>query len=267
MSDTAPAGLEFLGEAGEILFSNSVGTALLAFIDDTGHETFADPQFPVFGLGGCAVLSGEYDKTLRTPWRTFKAQYCGGVEVRLHAAEFAAAFPQAVAPLASFFRSAQFFRFAVTATSRTQLLSTEIVGHGPGRSAPVYEQVTIVLRLRLKEIIENSGQRIDELVIIQEASERGDRLADRYFRDFVVAPPYQHLPVHLLRGTKALGEPGLEVADFIAHTAGAQARRRLEGAGWGRDFDSVFRTPARRLTSYLHLDSVKRMMKDDDAGA
>lgn len=28
---------------------------LLFFIDETGHETFADKNYPVFGLGGCAI--------------------------------------------------------------------------------------------------------------------------------------------------------------------------------------------------------------------
>ena len=30
---------------------------LLFFIDETGHETFADKNYPVFGLGGCAINS------------------------------------------------------------------------------------------------------------------------------------------------------------------------------------------------------------------
>ena len=30
---------------------------LLFFIDETGHETLADKNDPVFGLGGCAINS------------------------------------------------------------------------------------------------------------------------------------------------------------------------------------------------------------------
>lgn len=32
---------------------------LLFFIDETGHETFADKNYPVFGLGGCAINSSS----------------------------------------------------------------------------------------------------------------------------------------------------------------------------------------------------------------
>jgi uncharacterized protein DUF3800 len=35
---------------------------LLFFIDETGHETFADKNYPVFGLGGCAINSCVYQK-------------------------------------------------------------------------------------------------------------------------------------------------------------------------------------------------------------
>jgi hypothetical protein len=32
---------------------------LLFFIDQTDHETFADKNYPVFGLGGCAINSSS----------------------------------------------------------------------------------------------------------------------------------------------------------------------------------------------------------------
>jgi hypothetical protein len=27
----------------------------MVFVDDTGHEEFADPNYPVFGFGGCTI--------------------------------------------------------------------------------------------------------------------------------------------------------------------------------------------------------------------
>ena len=36
---------------------------------DTGQEKFADPKFPVFGMGGCAILAAAIDQNLRQPWR------------------------------------------------------------------------------------------------------------------------------------------------------------------------------------------------------
>jgi hypothetical protein len=37
------------------------------FSDETGHEDFADPNYPVFGIGGCAVLAAAIDQNLRIP--------------------------------------------------------------------------------------------------------------------------------------------------------------------------------------------------------
>jgi hypothetical protein len=33
-------------------------SGLLFFIDETGQETFADKNYPVFGLGGCELIGG-----------------------------------------------------------------------------------------------------------------------------------------------------------------------------------------------------------------
>jgi hypothetical protein len=47
-----------------------VGPAcLLFFVDETGHETFADAQYPAFGLGGCAIISSNAAGTVGQPWR------------------------------------------------------------------------------------------------------------------------------------------------------------------------------------------------------
>ena len=51
---------------------------LMFFVDETGHESFADPDYPVFGLGGCAVLAGNIDHLLRAPWRAMKDHHFGG---------------------------------------------------------------------------------------------------------------------------------------------------------------------------------------------
>ena len=46
---------------------------LLFFIDETGHETFADKNYPVFGLGGCAINSSSAAAVIAEPWRAMKA--------------------------------------------------------------------------------------------------------------------------------------------------------------------------------------------------
>ena len=41
----------------------------LFFVDETGHETFADARYPVFGIGGCAILSSVADIEINEPLR------------------------------------------------------------------------------------------------------------------------------------------------------------------------------------------------------
>jgi hypothetical protein len=61
------------------------GACLLFFTDETGHETFADPNYPVFGLGGCAIISSAAEAFIRQLWRAMKAAHFGGADVPLHA--------------------------------------------------------------------------------------------------------------------------------------------------------------------------------------
>jgi hypothetical protein len=37
---------------------------LMFFAYETGHEDFADPNYRVFGIGGCAVLAAAIDQNL-----------------------------------------------------------------------------------------------------------------------------------------------------------------------------------------------------------
>jgi hypothetical protein len=60
---------------------------LLFFIDETSHETFADKNYPVFGLDGCATNSSSAAAVIAEPWRAMKAAHFGGEDITLHANE------------------------------------------------------------------------------------------------------------------------------------------------------------------------------------
>ncbi len=67
---------------------------LVFFVDETGHETFADPNFPVYGFGGCAALATKMDIEIRNPWRTMKDRHFGGAESPLHAGDIGQLSPE-----------------------------------------------------------------------------------------------------------------------------------------------------------------------------
>jgi hypothetical protein len=83
---------------------------LLFFIDETGHETFADKNYPVFGLGGCAINSSSAAAVIAEPWRAMKAAHFGGEDVPLHANELRKPTTEQLDALSKFFHEQQFAR-------------------------------------------------------------------------------------------------------------------------------------------------------------
>ena len=78
---------------------------LLFFINETGHETFADKNYPVFGLGGCAINSSSAAAVIAEPWRAMKAAHFGGEDVPLHANELRNPTTEQLDALSKFFAS------------------------------------------------------------------------------------------------------------------------------------------------------------------
>jgi cyanophycinase-like exopeptidase len=57
---------------------------------------------------------------------------------------------------------------------------------------------------------------------------------------------------------KSAKEPALEVADFIIHTAGGQARQKIGDGKLRKDFQAIFRSMGPKLTSLIDIDDVHR---------
>jgi hypothetical protein len=139
---------------------------LTFFSDETGHEDFADRNYPVFGIGGCAVLAPAIEQNLRIPWRTMKERYFGGADLPLHAANFRNPTPEQVQAIADFFRNQEIGRFAVTMTASTKL---------PDGLKPI-QIMPGALRRRWEELTPRFVPLPVETAFIHEASDRGDEL-------------------------------------------------------------------------------------------
>ncbi|MBI1779716.1 MAG: DUF3800 domain-containing protein [Proteobacteria bacterium] len=204
---------------------------LMFFVDETGHESFADPNYPVFGLGGCAIMAGAIAAYLRTPWRALKEEYFGGADVRLHASDMRTASQAQLSAIGEFFRRQEFGRFAVTMTGGTQLPANRIA----------YEIMPGAIRKRCAELASRCQPTLIEVAFIHEESKRGDRFVKRYFGPTFVKVNGQTVKVHQGFMSKARGDEAMEVADFIVNAAGRRALSwSLGDMRPRRDFDAVF---------------------------
>jgi hypothetical protein len=215
------------------------------FTDETGHEDFADPNYPVFGLGGCALLAAAIEQNLRQPWRRMKELYFGGADDALHAADLRSPNEDQLKALGEFFSRQPFGRFAVTMTAETDLPAGISALHlMPG-----------LLRRRWQQLTPRFVPLPVEVAFIHEASQRGDALLERYFGESTVVIDGKRVQAH--HGIMPKGDEALEVADFIVQAAGGQARHGLKpGSRPRRDFELIFRSNP-LWSSFIGVDSAQ----------
>lgn len=98
-----------------------------------------------------------------------------------------------------------------------------------------------------------------EMHVVFESSSRTDRLIEEAFADFNIEENGKAIPVECYFMPKAVNHPGLEVADFVMHAVGRQARRRVEGReGFAPDFAAVFHNQDPKRVSFMEVDRVER---------
>lgn len=208
---------------------------LVVFVDETGNEDYSDANNPTFGRGGIAVRGGEeYETLIKKPWRKLKRDKLGGAAKSFHATEFEQSRPtKAQITGISRFLQRHFWRFAVMSDAGTTL-PPGVDGHR------AISLVTIKFITRM--VATHYG--INTVALVFEASERGNELVKRDF-DLVTMDLINRsggrVEVEGVFMEKKFNEPGLEVADLVAHTAGRQRRHQLAGrAGVAKDFEQMY---------------------------
>jgi hypothetical protein len=226
---------------------------LAVFVDDTGHEALI-PGHPVYGLGGCAALGRDFDRIIRLPWREIRRRVTGSPDTPLHANSFAGfATPENIAAVAEFFRVQPFARFGAIISTETSL--ADELGPVP--------TIAKVLQARIADIARWTA--FDSLAVIFESSQRADRLIEGAFQGFALEEGGAPIPVECYFMRKQHGAPALQVADFVMHAVGRQARQNLKKRGdFTPDFCAVFHAVDRPLTSFMEVESVVR---NEDADA
>jgi hypothetical protein len=224
------------------------------FIDDTGHEDFA-PGHPVYALGGCAALGRDLDRIITRPWREVRRQVMGSPNTSLHASDFPDT-PENISAACDFFRQ-PFYRFGAIFTVETKVDDT----------LSRMRAMRFALQLRINEIVQRTLCK--EIAVIFESSERADDAIKEAFQDFEVHRGWKHIPSECYFMPKSAGNEALEVADFVMHPIGRQARRSLKLQHRGDfvpDFQAVFHAVDRRLTSFCDVTSVRPIQQRSATG-
>jgi hypothetical protein len=217
----------------------------VVYVDDTGHEALV-PGHPVYGLGGCAVLGRDLVRLIWQPWKEIRKLVTGSADTPLHANKFPTiASADHIKAVAEFFRVQPFARFGATITVNTKL-SDEM---------SLMRSMKEVLQQQISAVMQYTLCR--QVKVMFESSQRADKLIRDAFGDFEVYRGQKHIPSDCYFMRKAAGDPALEVADFVMHAVGRQARQNLKYREiFVPDFKAVFHTVDSKLLSYIDVESV-----------
>jgi hypothetical protein len=228
------------------------GSTLLVGIDETGHEEFADPNHPVFGLGGCAVLLKHYDELINHPWRYMKERFFNGSDAPLHAADLRNPSKEQVEALEYFFTKFPFYRFAVMTAPTFQ----------NNIDASLIQLVCNSIWGRIAEIAKWAQP--TEVIVVIEQSERIKKDVYGYLAGYEIGHDSIRIKPRIFFAQKNTMQSFMEVADFVMHPAGAQVRNRIFGRfGVRQDFSAVFHKVDRRLAEYIELLAVNHETQQD----
>ncbi len=220
-------------------------STLFVAIDDTGHEEFKDPNYQVFGIGGCAFLIKDYQRLVEGPWNQLCKDYFPEVQRPMHVTSLGKLSDKQIEILNCFFSKFEFFRLAVTASINT---NKEV-------DNDFIDIVGACLLQRIAEVAQ--WVEFDRVFVLFEESERIQNRVMASLAEKQIVRGTKKMEVELGVMSKAACFPPLEVADFIVHTAGTQTQSRIAGKSVNRkDFEQIFRSIDKRLISFLDITQV-----------
>jgi len=218
---------------------------LVVAIDDTGHEEFKDPNYQVFGIGGCAFMARDYQRLIKEPWEFMCRNFFPELQRPLHAAELRGISDEQIDALNYFFTNYGFFRIASTASIKSiKDVDNDFI-----------EIIGSTLLQRICDIAKWTD--FERVYIIFENSDRIEMKVLRSLSNKKIKRGLQNIDIDLGLMPKAACNPALEIADLIIHTAGTQVRSRISGnKQFKKDFENIFRNVDERLVSFMEITKV-----------
>lgn len=221
---------------------------LIIFIDETGNECLKDPDYPIFGIGGCIISGLAYLPNIALPWSDLKNKEFGGKK-HLHATDLKNPSKAQLEILNNFFSAGLFGRFATTISDKTILNI---------KQERLYSIVVRALINRISDILKYAD--FDEIVMVFEESKSTQTINHNSFAGYELSKGNKKIPITFFYTGKDTMEPGLEVADFIIHTAGTTVRDyisgKIEKLLERQDFFNVFETADPKLSSFIMIEKM-----------
>lgn len=191
---------------------------VVVFIDESGDPTLNDPENPIFVLGACATFGGDIESVLRKPWLEVRAALTGSEDTPTHMKKLhRRATKKNIQKAVDFFEKSSFKRISFTITNKTVFENGEIP------KSPVLE---LALEHILKSIagLMNGDIPAEGISIIFEDGPLIDKIKPHWPRRILTRNDGVKIPVSWSVLDKSSLEPGLEIADFIAHSTSGYFR-------------------------------------------
>lgn len=192
------------------------------FIDETGTETLSNPNYPIFGFGGCGILAAHYEEWLMQPWKRMKLGCFGDADIPIHAVDIRPTisnFDKKVEGLNAFFENGPYARIASIHSTTTKIEN----------GLPSFHELAIeVCRSQIYQA--SAPWKPTKIAVIFESCERTNLTVARRFMNIHTATAKYadgrsyEIPIETLFANKEAKLDGLEVADFIINTAGTTCR-------------------------------------------
>lgn len=226
---------------------------VVVFVDETGDPSLRDPQNPVFAFGACAALGADLDNSLRLPWREIRRKVTGSADRALHMRTMGRRLDASKIELINqFLDSSSIRRVSVAVTDRTVFDDNGLP------KSPVME---LCLQLTLDTVADlmRGSEPIETISLVFEDSNLIERIRPHWQALQLVRNDGIKISVNWAALSKEADEPGLDIADFIAHsTAGFIREKRSEDSKFAKRYRAIFPIASPAIAKGLEINAAER---------
>lgn len=225
---------------------------IVVFVDEAGDPTLNDPNNPIFAFAACAVFGADLANLVRDPWRALRRKVTGSDERRLHMRTMGHRLSEAkIGLINDFFESAQFRRFSFAITDRT-IFENDILP-----KTPILELCLEHTLMTVAELM--SGPIPAEAVsFVFEDGPFIEKIRPHWQSRQLVRNDGVKVSVNWAILSKGTDEPGLEIADYIAHsTAGFMRDEKSTTSKFSNRYHSIFPAHSPGLCRGLELNKAE----------